>query len=330
MDISREKSELIIESGNLRLPISNYGTGIHELIILITAVLSIENSICCIEEPEIHLRPRLQRELIEFLIKDTNNQYIISSHSPTLINAGDTNEDVQIFHLQLSKGVTIGGPVLSESGNLAVIRDLGIKASDLLQSNCIIWVEGPSDQVYIKRWLELLAPNIREGRDFIFLCYSQLPKLEIGRDNLANNFINALKLNQNMILVADSDKHSKNDASRINEYKASLIRSCEENGGISWVTQGKEIENYLTSRVIKAACKSLRGKDIEINWSLYSDFGQAVDKVLRKAGIEPLNYDRDKKGYSKKFAECFQLEDFSTDLKKQVDIIIEKINEWNT
>ena len=42
---------LTIKNDGLRLPITYYGTGVHELIIMITAVLSKENAICCIEEP---------------------------------------------------------------------------------------------------------------------------------------------------------------------------------------------------------------------------------------------------------------------------------------
>ena len=33
-----------------------------------------------------------------------------------------------------------------------MLNDLDVRASDLLQSNGIIWVEGPSDRIYIKRW----------------------------------------------------------------------------------------------------------------------------------------------------------------------------------
>lgn len=36
-----------------------------------------------------------------------------------------------------------------------LLNDLDIRASDLLQSNGIVWVEGPSDRVYVKRWIEL-------------------------------------------------------------------------------------------------------------------------------------------------------------------------------
>lgn len=34
-------------------------------------------------------------------------------------------------------------------GGADALDDLGVKASDLLQANGIIWVEGPSDRAYI-------------------------------------------------------------------------------------------------------------------------------------------------------------------------------------
>lgn len=54
----------------------------------------------------------------------------------------------------------------------ALLNDLDVRASDILQSNGIIWVEGPSDRVYIKHWLEILGSgDIEEGRDYQFLYY---------------------------------------------------------------------------------------------------------------------------------------------------------------
>lgn len=49
---------------------------------------------------------------------------------------------------------------------------MDVKASDILQSNGIIWVEGPSDRIYLKRWLELFTPNeYEEGKHYQFLYY---------------------------------------------------------------------------------------------------------------------------------------------------------------
>jgi hypothetical protein len=246
-----------------------------------------------------------------------------------LINIGETNNDVQIFHLRLSEGITNGGPVLSEKECLSALQDLGINASDLLQSNCILWVEGPSDRFYVKRWLDLLAPDLKEGQDFLFMFFRELPRISIKRDSPETDLIDALKINQNMILIMDSDKKSKNDTSEKDKIKVLMKENCESSGGVCWITQGKEIENYLPNRVIIAACKELRGKDIEITCSPYVDFDSAVDKQLRKAGLTALDYSHFKKDYSKKFAEHFLLSDFTDDLRDEVSRIASKIREWS-
>lgn len=80
------------------------------------------NAICCIEEPEIHLHPRLQREFIDFITTETTNQYLISTHSPTFINAINKPDNVQVFHLRLENGATVGGPILKDEDSLQALH----------------------------------------------------------------------------------------------------------------------------------------------------------------------------------------------------------------
>jgi predicted ATP-dependent endonuclease of OLD family len=329
LEVSHDKSTIILNDDGLRLPLASYGTGVHELVILVTAVLSIENAICCIEEPEIHLHPRLQRELIDFITTETTNQYLISTHSPTFINAIDKPDDVQVFHLRLENGATVGAPILKDEHGLRALHDLGVKASDILQSNCVVWVEGPSDRIYLNRWLELVAPDLLEGQHYSIMFYGGrlLSHLYLDRVKVPDELIHILRINQHSIVMMDSDR--KKSGARLNQTKLRVREECERSGGVCWVTDGREVENYLPERVVVAACEDLVGKQIQISIEKHDKFEDVLSRALKAAQARKINYSADKVKYAREFVQHFGQADIQGPLEKRVKEVVEKIRSWN-
>ncbi len=327
LEISRKTFTLIINN-EIRLPLSSFGTGVHELLILLTSITSMNNSICCIEEPEIHFHPRLQKEFLHFMLSETSNIFLISTHSPSFINALNNNDDLQLIHLKSIDGTTEQISILKRSDAWTLLNDLGINPNDLLQSNCVLWVEGPSDSIYIRRWIQLLEPSLVEGRDYSFFCYSRLLSLNIDGENENALYTNVLSINRNSIIILDSDRVTKE--STLKKEKESLINRCKENDVMYWLTDGKEIENYLSSSVIQKSIKKIKNVDISVNVNLFDDFGETLDRALVAQKERAINYTNNKHGLSKLFAQLFDKEDFDVTLREKVLEVIEKIKSFNS
>ncbi len=340
LEVTDKKDTIILKRNNLRLPLQSYGTGVHQLVIMLTAILSIENAVCCIEEPEIHLHPKLQREFVEFIISETSNQYLISTHSPTFINANvhmrsEIRDEIQVFHLRMVDDVTVGGPVLEDEHSLNALNDLGVKASDLIQANSVIWVEGPSDRIYINHWLGLLAPNLIEGLHYSIMFYGGNLRSHISlsrsknTDNSAkvpDELINLLKVNQHAIVVIDSDK--KQALGPINATKRRVRDECEASGGVSWVTEGRESENYIPGSVICSGFEVETGNQIILEIDRFDKFDQALLEATVKTKRK-LDYSSDKVQYARMFIKYFRKVDLSEELQTKLEVIVKKIHDWN-
>jgi len=239
------------------------------------------------------------------------------------------SDDVQVFHLRLENRTTVGGPILRDEDSLRALHDLGVRASDILQCNCVVWVEGPSDRVYLKQWLELVSPDLVEGQDYSIMFYGGrlLSHLCAERDKVPDELIHILRINQNAVVVMDSDR--KQPRARLNRTKRRVRDECEHSGGICWVTDGREIENYLPERVVVAACEELVGKQITIAIEQYDKFEDTLSQALKKARAKNLDYSADKVKYARKFVQHFELADLDNQLRKRIEEIVARINHWN-
>lgn len=320
IEIPHERDTVLVHMDGKTLPLESLGTGIHEVIILAAAATVLENTVICMEEPELHLNPILQKKLVRYLQNSTNNQYFISTHSAALMDT----PNAETYQVSLINNESIVERVTSDKHRSAICEDLGYHPSDLLQSNCVIWVEGPSDRVYLNYWLKHLDKSFIEGIHYSIMFYGgRLASHLSGEDEeaLVKDFISLRRLNRRGVIVIDSDKSKASD--RINKTKQRLKDEFNKGPGYAWITKGREIENYLASNYIEQAIKKL-APSAKIN----STFGQFENTLF----ITPKT---GKKTQASKVAVAnYVIENFEADLSvldlnKEMKALVKFIKESN-
>ncbi len=307
--------------GDKWVSLSHVGTGVHEVLILAMAATMIENSVVCIEEPELHAHPELQKRLLRYLAEQTDNQYFISTHSAHLLDT----PDAAIFHVKMENGCIAVNNVTYDKEKADVCADLGYRPSDLLQANCIIWVEGPSDKIYLNHWIKAKAKELIEGLHYSIMFYggnllAHLTAKDTD-DEYVGKFISLCRLNRNMIILIDSDKKKKGGT--INKTKQRLTMEFKEEDGLAWVTAGREIENCIKGDEIEEAVKR-----VHRNVKKLTGNGPYKDQTHYR-----INADTDKRTIDKVdiAREIAQLEVNWTvlDLKDRVEEVVQFIRDAN-
>ena len=213
---------LYVKIGNEERPIYNWGDGTQQLIIILFSLFIHKDepdNLFFIEEPEIYLHPGILRKFIEVINSDVfpNHQYFITTHSNTALDvSADANINMSIFKFTKNKSCEGDSAKFTieqcNSGDVSLLNVLGVRNSSVFLSNCSIWVEGITDRLYLKHYLNLyfkkygISGAFRENIDYTFIEY--------GGGNIVHfNFevedseddINVKYINNRMFLIVDND-----------------------------------------------------------------------------------------------------------------------------
>lgn len=250
------------------VPLSSSGSGLKTVILVLLNLLIVpmlegkvaSDYVFAFEELENNLHPSLLRRLLKYIDEfavENGCTIFFTTHSSATLDQFSRSDHAQFVRVSHDGTAASTQTISAHFDHSQVVGDLGARASDILQSNGIIWVEGPSDAIYLNYWIEMFsAGSILEGRDYACAFYggSLLARTSFGDPTGPNpeELIQLLRLNRNAALVCDSDR-----SSRASTLKPRVIKAQEEvaqlPNGYAWVTAGKEIETYLPGSVIGKA-----------------------------------------------------------------------------
>lgn len=330
ISVNKENGETVWEvylqeKGSARFPLSQSGSGLKTILLVLLNLLvlpeidSRNTYVFAFEELENNLHPALQRRLYEYVYSyatENKKHIFLTTHSHVAINMFFGKDHTALYHVIKDGKASVVKQIENYLDKADILDDLDVKASDLLQANGIIWVEGPSDRVYIKRWLEVFgADDIQEGRDYQFAYYGGRLLSHYSAEEDAKELINILLINRNSAIVIDSDK--RNRAMPINETKKRIVKEFEEKHLFSWVTKGKEIENYVSLAAIKTAFE----QELQQQCGQYELFPDYIEDIYK-------NFKSRKVEFASKVKDSIDSTNV-LDLDLQIKKLYETVKSWN-
>lgn len=321
------------EEGKGRIPLSESGSGLKTILMVLVFTILIPNVehkkisqyIFLFEELENNLHPSLQRRLLKYIenLTEEGALFFLTTHSNVTLDAYQNSDITNIIHLQKEDSQVNLINITNKIQKNSILNDLGIKASDLLQSNGIIWVEGPSDRVYINNWIKIhKKANIVEGKDYQCVFYGGRLLSNLSLED-ENELVNLMSVNRNAIIVLDSDKKGNN--APLNKTKKRIIEEAKKQEILVWVTKGREIENYIPELLIK---KKYNKENSKCSFSQFQNIEEFIDKLKKGEGNKFL---RDKINFAKDITTDCNWGDFKDcyDLDKMITKVESKVLDWN-
>lgn len=284
-----------------------------------------------IEEPELMMHPSVQRVLIETFVKRFDKlQVFLTTHSNHFLDLTyDYPDDVAIYSFEKNENKFY---INNISANAKILDLLGVRNSSVFLANCVIWTEGVTDRMLLRKLLELKECEYKEDFHYTFAEYGGGNLENFNFENTDNsNAVFIQSISKKNYLIADNDNivgesnKTKKNPKYIRRKKLEAILGNE-----NFFDKHIEIENLIPykvwSKVIELILKEKPNKEIKLKTAIDQMEGKfnkdlskdKIGKVIKNHLIE-LKEGSDPKYFKSESIECLG------EVKKYVMEIVIKV-----
>ncbi|MCY0988525.1 AAA family ATPase [Nannocystis sp. ILAH1] len=298
--IHREKNtsatdiSVAFDDGETTRGLKDLGGGVEQVLALALVLLAEpDEGAVFLEEPESHLHESAQRRLIKQIeLHRGKRQVFLATHSPIFVNEFSGANVYRLTSNPKPKRTT-AHPCLSKPEQRQVLDELGVLPSSLTQTNCVIWVEGPTEVRLVTHWLGLVAPELLVNQHYTFAQTGGSNILSLAAD------------------IAPDPEAWIQDINRICRHNYFI---CDRDAGIGqipakepvrdigklvgdnhWITHGYEIEWYLPNEAIEhlwdvAAAEHVRARRGTADLPFYDHLKASKSRGTGTAGERKTAY----------------------------------------
>lgn len=282
----------VTEAGrSQRTPREDLSTGQEQAILLAWQLFSRRGTIHILNEPELHLHARAQKEIYRLMKESTDKlQLIVETHSPLFLG---TAQHEAVFLVTKDRSGSQITPISPDNMDM-IRRELGIAHYDALYHQNILFVEGDSEHIAFPKFISALG-------------YTHAPKTFIF--NLGG--VGRIKQLRFLLQYFRDDDRRAFVILDGNDTARSLIRALEKEGVIdkNYVILDKDFEDAFDSKTIIEAVSLLAEKfDHKFNLTAAEldrqrGDGKSTATILKKQWKKETDHDLSKADLAKSLAD---------------------------
>lgn len=201
--------------------------------ILLQLEASEPGDILLIDEPELHMHPGAAKRLRKKVTAKEGVQVLVATHSPIFFDP-QVADRILVHRMP---GSVVEAERMDGSEVDEALKSVGASGSDVLQYDYVVWVEGPSDQIYLREFASLSA-DIFGYKDVENIGFQRLG----GGETEHTDPSNLRAICRKSVVLLDGDGGAVDDVD--------AFRSKLEDGGVGLhVWRRKSVEHWIPEQV---------------------------------------------------------------------------------